>query len=154
MDRGAWWATIHGSQRVGQDWVTEHTHMCSAHQKRSNIETLLQDKYSYSISNIVWYSQCLSLSWLIIPYFLCHLFSSLCFFLTSIVISSLYKYFGLCLECISYSPDIERVQPVFNINLIVNLYLSSWRYCCFNGLTYTAKKSAICLVICPLFDLL
>ena len=22
MDRGAWWATVHGSQRVGHDWVT------------------------------------------------------------------------------------------------------------------------------------
>ena len=29
MDRGAWWATVHGSQGVGHDWVTslygEHT---------------------------------------------------------------------------------------------------------------------------------
>ena len=25
--RGAWWATVHGSQRVGHDWVTEHTGM-------------------------------------------------------------------------------------------------------------------------------
>ena len=25
MDRGAWWATVHGGhKRVGQDWVTEH----------------------------------------------------------------------------------------------------------------------------------
>ena len=22
MDRGAWWATVHGSQRVGHDWAT------------------------------------------------------------------------------------------------------------------------------------
>ena len=27
MDRGAWWATVHGSQRVGHDLVTNtHTH--------------------------------------------------------------------------------------------------------------------------------
>ena len=25
MDRGACWATLHGSQRVGHDWETEHT---------------------------------------------------------------------------------------------------------------------------------
>ena len=25
-DRGAWWAAVHGSQRVGHAWVTEHTH--------------------------------------------------------------------------------------------------------------------------------
>ena len=24
MDRGTWWATVHGSQRVGHSWVTEH----------------------------------------------------------------------------------------------------------------------------------
>ena len=24
MDRGAWWATVHGSQRVGHDLATEH----------------------------------------------------------------------------------------------------------------------------------
>ena len=34
MDRGAWWATVHGSQRVGHDWATSlslhytHTHAC------------------------------------------------------------------------------------------------------------------------------
>ena len=27
MDRGAWQATVHGSQRVGHDWVTEHRHI-------------------------------------------------------------------------------------------------------------------------------
>ena len=26
MDRGAWWATVHGSQSVGQDWATKHKH--------------------------------------------------------------------------------------------------------------------------------
>ena len=25
-DRGAWWATVPGSQRVRQEWATEHTH--------------------------------------------------------------------------------------------------------------------------------
>ena len=25
MDRGAWWATVHGDQRVGHDWVTKHS---------------------------------------------------------------------------------------------------------------------------------
>ena len=25
MDRGAWWATVMGLQRVGHDWVTKHT---------------------------------------------------------------------------------------------------------------------------------
>ena len=24
MDRGAWWATVHGSQRVGHDWASMH----------------------------------------------------------------------------------------------------------------------------------
>ena len=24
MDRGAWWATVQGSQTVGHDWVTKH----------------------------------------------------------------------------------------------------------------------------------
>ena len=30
MNRGAWWATVHGvTQRIGHDWVTKHsTHMC------------------------------------------------------------------------------------------------------------------------------
>ena len=27
MDRGAWWATVHGSQRVGHDWVTSLTYL-------------------------------------------------------------------------------------------------------------------------------
>ena len=27
-DGGAWWATVHGSQRVGRGWATKHTHMC------------------------------------------------------------------------------------------------------------------------------
>ena len=26
MDRGAWWATVMGSQKAGHTWVTEHTH--------------------------------------------------------------------------------------------------------------------------------
>ena len=26
MDRGAWWATVHGSQRVGHDWAAKHIH--------------------------------------------------------------------------------------------------------------------------------
>ena len=26
MHRGAWWATVHGSQRVGQDWAQPHAH--------------------------------------------------------------------------------------------------------------------------------
>ena len=35
MDRGAWWATVHGSQRVGHDWETNtftltFTPLCSA----------------------------------------------------------------------------------------------------------------------------
>ena len=25
MVRGAWWATVHGVQRVGHDWVTDHS---------------------------------------------------------------------------------------------------------------------------------
>ena len=24
MDRGAWWATVHGSQRAGHDWGAKH----------------------------------------------------------------------------------------------------------------------------------
>ena len=27
MDRGAWWAIVHGSQRVRHDLATEHAHM-------------------------------------------------------------------------------------------------------------------------------
>ena len=27
MDRGAWRATVRGSQRIGHDWVTKHTRM-------------------------------------------------------------------------------------------------------------------------------
>ena len=27
MDRGAWWATVHGVARVGHDRATQHTHM-------------------------------------------------------------------------------------------------------------------------------
>ena len=27
MDRGAWWVTVRGSQRVRQDWVPLHAHM-------------------------------------------------------------------------------------------------------------------------------
>ena len=26
MEGGAWWATVHRSQRVGHDWATKHTH--------------------------------------------------------------------------------------------------------------------------------
>ena len=26
MDRAAWWATVHGPQRVGRDWVTKHSY--------------------------------------------------------------------------------------------------------------------------------
>ena len=26
MDRGAWWATVHGSEKVRHDWVTNRTH--------------------------------------------------------------------------------------------------------------------------------
>ena len=26
MDRGTWWATVHGLQKVGHNWVTECTH--------------------------------------------------------------------------------------------------------------------------------
>ena len=38
MDRGAWWATVHGSQRVGHDWATSlffspnSDFMCSAYE--------------------------------------------------------------------------------------------------------------------------
>ena len=28
MDRGAWWAAVHGSQRVEHDWVTKHSAWC------------------------------------------------------------------------------------------------------------------------------
>ena len=28
MDRGAWKAAVHGSQRAGHHWATEHTHTC------------------------------------------------------------------------------------------------------------------------------
>ena len=27
MDRGAWWATLHGAQRVGHSFTTEYTHI-------------------------------------------------------------------------------------------------------------------------------
>ena len=27
MDRGAWWATVHGSEKVRHDWVTNRTHV-------------------------------------------------------------------------------------------------------------------------------
>ena len=26
-DRGAWWVTVHGVERVGHDWVTKHSTM-------------------------------------------------------------------------------------------------------------------------------
>ena len=26
MDRGAWWATVHGAARVGHNWAPEYTH--------------------------------------------------------------------------------------------------------------------------------
>ena len=26
MDRGAWWATVHGVEKMGYDWATEHHH--------------------------------------------------------------------------------------------------------------------------------
>ena len=26
MNRGAWWATVHGITKVGHDWATKHTH--------------------------------------------------------------------------------------------------------------------------------
>ena len=31
MDRGAWWATVHGSERVGHDWATAHTAVHQEH---------------------------------------------------------------------------------------------------------------------------
>ena len=27
MDRGTWWATLHGAQRVGHSFTTEYTHI-------------------------------------------------------------------------------------------------------------------------------
>ena len=35
MDRGAWRATVHGSQRVRHDWATKHTHTCYNHHQNN-----------------------------------------------------------------------------------------------------------------------
>ena len=37
MGKGAWWAAVHGSQRVGHNLVTEHTH---AHSKLSETKIM------------------------------------------------------------------------------------------------------------------
>ena len=48
MDRGAWWATVHGSQRVRHDWATT-THTWTI--ARSRIETLIPDSSSSPLSS-------------------------------------------------------------------------------------------------------
>ena len=41
MDRGSWWAIVHGSQRVRRDLAPEHTHMHSTYANMSNTNTCL-----------------------------------------------------------------------------------------------------------------
>ena len=58
MDRGAWWATVHGSQRVGHDWA--HT--------ESRLFILILDIipcYHYFAAQIVWIRPMDTLSWLL-----------------------------------------------------------------------------------------
>ena len=58
MDRGAWWATVHGSQRVGHDWA--HT--------ESRLFILILDIipcYHYFAAQIVWIWPMDTLSWLL-----------------------------------------------------------------------------------------
>ena len=40
MDRGAWWATVHGLQRVGHDWAT-NTHVCMYEVWKALVDYLL-----------------------------------------------------------------------------------------------------------------
>ena len=44
MDRGAWWATVHGVTKVGHDGATEHAHThrkCLAHSRHSKMVAAL-----------------------------------------------------------------------------------------------------------------
>ena len=45
-DRGAWWATVHGLQRVGHDWVTEHMHTHTHTPPTINIHVEATDSYT------------------------------------------------------------------------------------------------------------
>ena len=63
MDRGAWWAIVHGLQRVGHKWAHTHTHtqnyVCSSHYILSISWTALVWKISETLmftfeSRILW----------------------------------------------------------------------------------------------------
>ena len=38
MDRGAWWTTVHGAERVRHNWVTEHKHRFK--KKKKNLKSV------------------------------------------------------------------------------------------------------------------
>ena len=53
MDRGAWWASVHGAERVGHDWVTKL--VLTVLQRVWHICHLWEDPKSYSTSlSILW----------------------------------------------------------------------------------------------------
>ena len=58
MNRGAWWATVVGSQRVGHDWTDEHKGEGSASLPQALI----------SMKSWVWYESCMFFSWYILKY--------------------------------------------------------------------------------------
>ena len=46
MDRGDWWATVCGSQRVGHDWAAKHTSMHTSTSLMKRASCLRRYKYS------------------------------------------------------------------------------------------------------------
>ena len=50
MDRGAWRATVHGLQTVGQDWVTEHACCLSQHL----VGMKVRRAYMFPLRCVVW----------------------------------------------------------------------------------------------------
>ena len=59
MDRGAWWATVHGSQRVRHDLAAEQQQLCSPQYLESGMMRLDQEGesrkvYSFVILTVPW----------------------------------------------------------------------------------------------------
>ena len=48
MDRGAWWATVHGSQRVIYDWATNTFFFSHTNQTTwVNLKTIILNKINF-----------------------------------------------------------------------------------------------------------
>ena len=48
MDRGTWWATVHGSQRVRHDWVTN----TNTYRYKKNYRKMLSITVQHKLDNL------------------------------------------------------------------------------------------------------